>query len=583
MDNGDKVVTNCKLKFRILYPQRAFEGPIDGRVLLIVSDDESKEPRFQINNYPDTQLIFGVDVDALKPEEEAVIDCGIFGYPLRNISEIPPGEYWVQALLHVYETFHRSDGFTLKLPMDRGEGQKWNMAPGNLYSTPVKMWLDPSSDETIEILLDNIIPPFPEPEDTKYIKHVRIQSKLLTEFWGRPMHLGAVVLLPWGWEEHPEARYPVMIWHGHFNHNLYAPGFREVPPDPDLEPEPYPVGGLYKNAKDYVGRDVPKDRRFYEEYNRFEQEYAYKFYKDWTSPRFPRMILVCIQHATQFFDDSYAVNSANMGPWGDAINYELIPYIEEKFRGIGEGWARVMYGGSTGGWEALAVQVFYPDYYNGCWAISPDPIDFRAFTLVNIYEDENAYYIDSRWKRTPRPRTRSTVGESICTLEEVNHKELVLGTKGRSGGQRDVWLTLFGPVREDGYPKHVWDKMTGKIDRSVAEYMRENWDLRHIMERDWKELGPKLKGKIRIFVGDMDNSFLNNAVYLMEEFLESTKDPYYDGVVEYGDRYGHCWFGDNSQPYAISRLTVTQQLAPQMREHLLKTAPPGADTKSWIY
>ncbi len=262
-----------------------------------------------------------------------------------------------------------------------------------------------------------------------------------------------------------------------------------------------------------------------EGYNRIVQEHAHQFYKEWTGPDFPRMLVVSIQHPTPYFDDSYAVNSENMGPYGDAITHELIPYIEERFRGIGEGWARFLYGGSTGGWEALAVQVFYPDEYNGAFAACPDPIDFRAYTLVNIYEDENAYYPDSDWKRTARPRSRTTLGQVTTTLEDVNHKELVLGTKGRSGGQRDVWLTLFGPAGEDGYPRQVWDKMTGEIDPEVADYMRENFDLRYILERDWATLGPKLVGKIHIYVGEMDNSYLNNAVYLMEDFLESTTDP----------------------------------------------------------
>ncbi len=98
------------------------------------------------------------------------------------------------------------------------------------------------------------------------------------------------------------------------------------------------------------------------------------------------MIIIEIQHANPYYDDSYAVNSANLGPYGDAITYELIPYLEKKYRCLGAGWARFLYGGSTGGWEALAVQVFYPDEYNGCWAACPDPIDFRAYTVVNIYQ-----------------------------------------------------------------------------------------------------------------------------------------------------------------------------------------------------
>ncbi|MFQ6113274.1 MAG: hypothetical protein ACE5NG_04190 [bacterium] len=553
---------SAKLRFAISFAETQSKQALDGRMLLMVSTDASKEPRFQINDGRNTQLIFGIDVDALKPGEAAIVDYTVFGYPLRSISEIPPGEYWVQALLHRYESFHRADGHTVKLPMDRGEGQRWNKAPGNLYSTPMRIRLDPQKDEIIEITLDKKIPPVPEPETTKYIKHVRIKSRLLTEFWGRPMYLGAHVLLPAGFDEHPEARYPLVINHGHFPYTFT--GFRETPPDPDLEPE-------------------YSERFQIEGYNKIMQEYAYKFYKDWTGPDFPRVLLIKIQHANPYYDDSYAVNSANVGPYGDAITYELIPHIEKKFRGIGEGWARFLYGGSTGGWEALAAQVFYPDEYNGCWAACPDPIDFRAYTIVNIYEHENAYYVESKFKHTPKPGRRNYLGEISATLEEMNHRELVLGTHSRSGDQWDIWQAVYSPVGEDGYPKPIWDKLTGEIDHSVAQYWRENYDLRYILERDWEVLGPKLKGKIHIYCGDMDNYYLNNAVYLMEEFLESTKNPYYEGEVDYGDRAEHCWNGDHERPNAISRLRYHQMFIPKIVERIRKSAPLGADLTSWRY
>ncbi len=560
--NADGKDLAGKLRFGILFTKEQSTIPLNGRALLMVSTDPRREPRFQISDSPNTQLIFGLDVDGLKPGEVAVVDHSIFGYPLKSISEIPAGEYWVQTLFHRYETFHRADGQTVKLPMDRGEGQRWNRAPGNFYSTPQKVRINPEKDEMIKITLTEKIPPISDPKDTKYIKHVKIQSKLLTEFWGRPMQLGACVLLPEGFDEHPEARYPLVINHGHFPYTFT--GFRETPPDPDLKP-------------------TYSERFKLEGYNKIVQEYDYKFYKDWTSQDFPRMVIIKIQHANPYYDDSYAVNSANLGPYGDAITYELIPYIEKRFRCLGEGWARFLYGGSTGGWEALAAQVFYPDEYNGCYAACPDPIDFRAYGIVNIYEQKNAYYVESPWKRTAKPGHRNYLGEISSTLEEMNHRELALGTNSRSGDQWDIWQAVYSPVGKDGYPKPIWDKLTGEIDHTVAEYWRENYDLRYILQRDWKTLGPKLKGKIHIYCGDMDNYYLNNAVYYMEEFLESTKDPYYDGVVDYGDRAEHCWNGDHTRPNAISRLRYHQMFIPKILERILKTAPKGADLKSWRY
>jgi hypothetical protein len=552
----------CLLRFAVQFPVERSAEPLDGRMLLLISSDDSAEPRFQVSDGPGTQLAFGLDVEGLRPGEDIVFDGTVFGYPLKSLSELPAGEYWVQALLNRYETFHLASGQTVKLPPDRGEGQRWSRKPGTLYSLPSKMKLEPRRAELVKLLIDQEIPEIPDPPETKYIRHIEIQSKLLTEFWGRPMYLGAWVLVPEGFDEHPEARYPLIINHGHFPYTFG--GFRETPPDPDLE-------------EDYSPRFRLKG------YNKIQQEYAHQLYQYWIARDTPRFLIVEIQHANPYYDDSYAVNSANLGPYGDAITYELIPAIEEKFRGLGEGWARFLYGGSTGGWEALGVQVFYPDEYNGCWAACPDPIDFRAYTIVNIYDHKNAYYVDSRWKRTPRPGQRNYLGEVSCTIEESNHRELVMGTKSRSGDQYDIWEAVFSPAGEDGYPQRIWDKLTGEIDPAVAQYWKEHYDLRYILERDWEKLGPRLRGKIHIYCGDMDNYYLNNAVYLMEEFLESTTEPYYDGEVDYGDRAEHCWNGDHALPNAISRLRYHQMHIPKIMARIKKSAPPGADLTSWRY
>jgi hypothetical protein len=293
--------------------------------------------------------------------------------------------------------------------------------------------------------------------------------------------------------------------------------------------------------------------------------------------------VVEIQHANPYYDDSYAVNSANLGPYGDAITRELLPEIERRFRGIGEGWARFLYGGSTGGWEALAVQVFYPDDYNGAFAACPDPIDFGAYTSVDLYRDANAYYADGPFQRLARPGHRNWLGHVSATVEDYNHLELALGTKGRSGDQFDIWEAVYSPVGEDGYPKRIWDKRSGVIDPDVAAHWREGYDLRHILERDWAELGPKLAGKIHIYVGDMDNYYLNNAVYLMEDFLKSTTDPAYGGEVDYGDRAEHCWNGDHESSNAVSRLRYNTMYVPKILKRIEASAPAGADLTSWRY
>jgi hypothetical protein len=276
------------------------------------------------------------------------------------------------------------------------------------------------------------------------------------------------------------------------------------------------------------------------------------------------------------------VNSANLGPYGDAINHELIPEIERRFRGIGSGWARFTYGGSTGGWEALATQVFYPDLYNGAFAACPDPIDFRAYTLIDLYRDKNAYALQGEALRVERPAFRNYLGEVFATQRNANYMELAQGDHSRSGGQYDVWQAVFGPSGADGYPRPIFDKRSGAIDAEVAAYWREHFDLSFVIARDWGSLAPKLAGKIHIYVGSADNYYLTDAVYFAQERLESLR-PAYGGEVLYGDRAEHCWNGDPSLPNAYSRLHYNFQYLPKILARIAATAPPGADLTSWRY
>jgi hypothetical protein len=323
------------LRFEVSFPESLIATPLDGRVFVLISKNNSREPRFQVaESGLNSEQVFGVDVDGLKPGQPAIVDGMALGYPLENINQIPPGDYFVQGLLSKYTTFHRADGHVLKMPMDEGEGQHFNTKPGNLYSETEKVHIDPNTGGVTRIRLTKVIAPIDPPKDTEFVKHVRIKSELLTKFWGHPMYLGGIVVIPEGWGRHPNAHYPLLVNHGHFPYDYNA--FRTEPPAADLQ------GAARQHA-----------------------EANYKFYQDWSSGKLPRMLILLVQHANPYYDDSYAVNSVNVGPYGDAINRELIPYIEKQFRGIGEGWARATFGGSTGGWEALATQIFYPDMYNG--------------------------------------------------------------------------------------------------------------------------------------------------------------------------------------------------------------------------
>ena len=416
------------LRFEVSFSKDLSATPLDGHILLLISKDNEQEPRFQIDiDVTASQQAFGVDVDELAPGTPAIVDSATLGYPIESLSQLPAGDYWVQGMLNIYETFHLSDGRMLKLPPDKGEGQQWNSKPGNFYSKPQKIRLDPKGGQVVRIALTEKVPPIAESTDTAdshWIKHERIQSDLLTKFWGRPVYLGAVVLIPDGWEEHASARYPLIVEQDHFSREFPSwIGFRSQPPS-----------------------DKAKEGE------RTSQNMGYKLYQDWTSGRMPRAIVLTIQHANPYFDDSYAVDSANVGPYGAAITQELIPYIEKKYHAIGEGWARAVFGGSTGGWEALSSQVFYPDFYNGAWVFCPDVVDFRAYATTNIYEDKNAYWIDGPFGHVPRPSMRQPDGLILSTMEMMNRYELVLGTKDRSGEQFDIWEAVFSPVGKVAIP-----------------------------------------------------------------------------------------------------------------------------------
>ena len=296
--------------FAVSFPATRSSAPLDGRVILLLSRDFDREPRSHVEpNEPlKAPYMFGVNVEGLAPGQPALIDDHAFGWPARMLSTLPEGDYFVQAVLNRYETFHMADGRVLKLAPDQGEGQDWSKKPGNLYSTPVRVHLDPTHPAKIAVALDQEIGPITPPTDTLFVRHIRIRSALLSKFWGRDVYLGAHVLVPQGFDSHPGAHYPLMVSHGHFPDDIT--GFRTTPPDPNLKPD-------FSERFHLAG------------YNRIQQQEAYAFYQKWISPGFPRYLVIEIEHANPFYDDSYAVNSANLGPYGDAINTELIPEIEK--------------------------------------------------------------------------------------------------------------------------------------------------------------------------------------------------------------------------------------------------------------
>lgn len=465
------------IRFEITIAPGLTAGPLSGRLFVVMNRRSQPEPRQTIGQTGvDASPMFGRDVKALSPGVIGIIDDTCAAFPIDNLSHVPAGDYFVQAVF------------------DSNIDLKSVNAPGNLFSKPVMIHIDPAHTTPVKIELTERVPSEELPPDTDYVKFVRIQSDLLTKFHGRPIYLRAGVILPRGFETDASKRYPLRVHIGGY-------GARFT--------------GVQRMMREGSG-----------------------FRSMWLADSTPRMIFLHLDGDGPY-GDCYQVNSDNNGPYGDAITQELIPYIEKTYRCVGQPWARVLDGGSTGGWVSLALQIFYPDFFNGTWSGFPDGIDFRAFQLINIYDDSNAYINKHGFER---PSARDLTGEVRFTIRHECQMENVMGlgdSYTMSGEQWGAWNAAYGPRGADGRPSPLWEPKTGRINREFADHWKK-YDLRMVLEQNWKTLAPKLRGKITIWVGEADDYFLNNAVHLLGAFL-SRADPPYGGNIIYGPGKGHGW------------------------------------------
>jgi hypothetical protein len=514
----------AKLRFEIVVPAAVRKEATTGRAYVILTRNDATEPRLQISRVGTP--MFGRDFERLPPGGSVTIDGTDLGHPVWDMADIPAGEYTVQAVVNVYSEFRRADGKVVWMHDDQWEGQRWNLSPGNLHSAPRRVRIDPMSGAPVRLVVDRVIPPVQVPPNTEWVERFRFESPMLTKFWGRPIYLGATVLLPRDYKR-ATTEYPVLYEQGHFS----------------------------------LGNPL-----------RFEERN--ELGKEWVKDDFPRMLVVTFQHPTPYFDDSYAVNSVNVGPYGDALMKELVPEIEKRYRTIKAPWARWLHGGSTGGWEALALQIYNPDFFGGTWAYCPDPVTFSDVEGIDIYKDANAFYKQvTEWHRTPTVNSREINGEIRQTSQQRNWMELVNGTKGRSGQQIDIWSAVYGPLGADGYFKPLFDKKTGVVDRSVAQHWKENHDLLDYLQRNWGTVGPKLVDKLHVYVGDADTYFLDRATRALESWMKTTTNPHYEGYFLYGDNKPHCWSGPVSQAQRLREMAM----------HGMRHMPAGTTTPWWTY
>jgi hypothetical protein len=493
-------------RFEVSFTAAAHATPVTGRLILILSKTATPEPRLLVS--PQGPAIFGVDLDQLSPDRSIVVDNAALGYPL-SLGELPAGDYYAQAVIDVYTQVHRSDGHTIWVRINDGQIETFQSAGGNLYSDVQRVRVGDGG--TVKIAITRVITARPREPDTEWVKHVRIQSRKLTQFWGRPIYVNATVLLPKGYVDHPRTYYPSVYTLGHGTPFQFdtTPARNSGTVNPVTGTEP-----------------------------------GYDFHREWLSDSMPRFLAISFEQQTPYFPDSYSVNSANNGPYGDAIVDEVIPALEQQFRIIRKPYARILEGASTSGWQTLAMMLQHPDFFGGAWVLQPDPIDFRHYQQTNIYTDSNAFAVPvGQMMAAERPFRRTTQGQVVWTTRQLSRFEAVLGSHGRSSYQLEAWEAVYGPVGADGYPRPLWDKLTGKIDHEVATYMRDHgFDLRDYAARNWSTIGPKLVGKLHFFAGDMDDFYLNLAVYDFEEMLKSSTNPHYEAEFTYGrPMKGHSW------------------------------------------
>lgn len=368
-------------------------------------------------------------------------------------------------------------------------------SPGNFYSLPQSVQLGSGNSE-LSFSLTEVVAAETLPEDSELLKFVRIRSDLLSEFYSKDIYLRASVLLPTSYSENTNERYPVL----------------------------YQVAGL--NGRYSRSQRLLDDAEF--------MEY-------WLDANTPPAVIVFLDGESPF-GDSYQMNSAVSGPYADANFLELFPHLAERFPINDIPSNRFVTGCSTGGWVSMALQILYPDYFNGAYSLSPDSPSFRAFQLVNLYEDDNAFVSATGMVR---PSARSTNGDPRFSIADEVRMEAAMGYGGTyvtSGSQWGAWNAVYGQPDAEGNPIPIWNQETGEINPAAADSWRA-WDLDIYVREAWSNIGPELSGKLQFWMGDMDNYYLTNGLRFLEETLNLMEAPAANAQFNWLPYHGHCGFG----------------------------------------
>jgi hypothetical protein len=543
-------------------------GGYDGRVYVCITDtdpadpDWGGEPRVQANaNWGFSAPVYGLDVDGIQPGHAVTLaddpsktyPDGVWGYPKHTIAELPDGHYWVQAYVNVYHTYHRADGFALKLPYPAGNGvyNELNMT-GGLYGPTIELDITQDSG-AIALTVDAVVPQDDHseavpaggtsqqgnPADSAHVKHVKIRSKLLSQFWGEDMYIAADILLPSGWDKKNNARrkYPAAYWTFHYPTRNPC-GFVEPP-------------GVQKEGKNWFFGDA-------------------RFSDWWLSGDAPQMVVIQLRTENPYGEVSQQADSPNMGPWDSAAWQELIPELQKRFRLYNAGWARSVFGWSTGGWMATNQMLEHPEKYAGAWAYAPDILSFDAFPYLNLYDARNAYWTDYGWTTIPVPSYSSPDGVPEGLMYQDYGFESVLHTHLRGYGYASYSFGTWCPPGADGYTAPAWDMTTGKIDHSVTDYMAANWDMTKKVVREWPAEGRQLRGKLHLYVGYTDGG-LEYPFKRFQSAVQGLKNPRADAQFVISPVAGHAVPRPNGMLGQIREMART-----------MKAAAPGK-AKTWWF
>jgi hypothetical protein len=478
------------------------EEPATGRVMLFFITETGRQwNRRQPMDAPffeSPQPITSVAVENWSPGEPIVIDDSSFVFP-KPLSELH-GTVRVQAVLDLYDNPERShtDG------------------PGNLYSDVVRLQVSSDRVDAHELTLANVIPARELPAPMPNLRWVELRSEMLSEFYDRDVYHRAGVALPLSYNHEPlaEKQWPAIY---------VIPGY----------------GGRFTMAQHYAARFMS----------------AGGHEEIW-----PHAVTIVLDAESPLGHHGF-VDSPNHGPVGTALVEELIPYLESEFRLAQQAEARIVTGHSSGGWTSLWLILNWPNVFGACFSSAPDPIDFAAFQLTNLYEDDNVYIMPDG---QPTPSYRRPISKTedrvAMTVREECQMEYAMHPLGGSGQQWDAWMAMFSPKdSESGYPTRLFDPLTGEIDRAVVEHWKQ-FDMTRMVRSDWERFGPIITQRVRLACGMRDNYYLQRAVERLKAVVDEMQGDEDDGP-------GYIFLHESATHGDISWYMM-RRWNTEMREHL---------------